>query len=630
MKTTYKVSLLFMLPLLTASLTAFKSSGMTPNGLKISRSSKAGENLVLHVVNVEDYIYLNDPQHGYDEPNLDEQFETFLHTNYPEYRNAQIVYDTTDTPETMYNELKTGKSRIDLMCPSDYMIQKMLSEGMLEKIDRSHVPHYQTYASPVISQYIDTIQATTKSGETELVGDYCVGYMWGTLGILFNPTYSVYSNRDLTDEDVIDMMRSWDALWDKKLDGTISIKDSIRDTLAVAIMHHYDEDLTTLREKLINGQISLEDYKSTLDSYFNKFSGNEWTEELEQVKKEIYEEMLTLKANIYGLEVDNGKNDIVTRKIGTNLAWSGDAVYAISQAADPNETSGKPFDLYYSVPETGSNIWFDGWVMPKSSSRSEEITRLAEIFLDFLSTPEIASKNMDYTGYTPFIGGYDILSLTRDWYDIRTEELTYNDLDVCYLDPNTNEYVGVGYDVFLTTFHDSSKDSLELFVNEGEEGEDDWQNVLADDGVSYKTYGDLTIVDADDSEYSEVDLSYFFEGTLIVDDLEEGESVKASDYLLYTDEYFIAEDNNAVGGAFYTQFPDADTINRCCIMKDFAGNNAKILELWEDFKSGELKPFVIIILSVEVGAALTFGIYTISKKKISKALRSKRKASRQA
>ena len=127
------------------------------------------------------------------------------------------------------------------------------------------------------------------------------------------------------------------------------------------------------------------------------------------------ETLLRLKENIFGFEVDSGKEDIVKGMIGINLVWSGDAVYATDTAEDPEANN--PQTLYYSIPKTGGNIWFDGWVMPKSSSLHKEE---AQEFVDFLSLPEVAAMGMDTIGYTSFIAGDTILDLIRQWYDPRT------------------------------------------------------------------------------------------------------------------------------------------------------------------------------------------------------------------
>lgn len=624
-----KLAIIFAFPFTLSLLSGCSSS---------NDSSTSLGNHTIHLVNCEDYIYEYDPDAGYYDPDLVTQFEEYA-KEVTGWNDVTVVYDTSDTPETMYNELKTGKSQIDLICPSDYMIQKMLSEGLLHEIDRSQVPNYEQYCSPVISEYLDSIIAVNSSGEELLVGDYCVGYMWGTLGILFNPNYSRIQSKGLSEDEVIEDMQSFDALWDTNYDGTISIKDSIRDTLAVVVMKEYDEDLSSYREDYLSGVIDAETYHEEVNNIFNILSDSErYTNE---VRDALYSQLLSLKKNIYGLEVDSGKSDIVTGKIGVNLAWSGDAVYSIELASDPEETGGNPIDLYYSVPENGSNIWFDGWVMPEDSNRTEDQETLALMFLDFISDPYNATQNMDYTGYTSFIGGDSILELVRDWYDIRTDEIYLYDgeedeyYDI-YVDVNSDGDIDdendlpLSYDDFLSEDHDDSLNSCDLYYVIYDEDEEtileSYPVYLLDEDEEetdeIKTYGDLTIVDDPENELQEVDLSYFFAGTLEEYDGEEG----SSDMLFYTDEYYVAEDNISVGGSFFTQYPDEETVIRCCIMQDFGDNNAKILELWEDFKSGELPTWALILLILELILMAVIVIYIFAKKKISKTLRIKRKS----
>ena len=420
-------------------------------------------------------------------------------------------------------------------------------------------------------------------------------------------------------ENIVMDMRHYEALWDKEYDGAVSIKNSIRDTLAVVDLKHHKDILLGYREEYLNGDITADEYNAKINNIFNLYS-NPANSDAEfkftsEVRNEIYNELLDLKRNIFGLEVDSGKNDIVTGKIGINVAWSGDAVYAMEQAYDYDET-----ELLYSVPEEGANIWFDGWVCPKNKNRTKDQELLLHAFLDFLSNPENAAQNMDYIGYTPFIAGDDILSLTRDWYDFRTDEMTYypdenSEGEVIYVKEN-DEYRELDYPDFEKNRHNNTLDNEDLVYG------DNYEPVLNEDG-SNKKYQDLTIVDADDSELFAVDLSYFFGGT-ISDELED------ADMIFYAEDYYVDVDDEhpeglAVGGDFYCQFPDQETITRCCIMQDFGENNKAILELWEDFKSGEFPTWAIIVLVVEVGSAIGIASYLLIKKKISKDHRKKRK-----
>ena len=120
--------------------------------------------------------------------------------------------------------------------------------------------------------------------------------------------------------------------------------------------------------------------------------------------------------------MDEGKNDMVTGKISVNFAWSGDAVYAMDEA----EADG--VELSYSVPEEGSNIWFDGWCIPASAQEKE----LAKEFIEFLSLPEIAVRNMEYIGYTSVIAGDMPFSIEYCEYDKNDEPIPGSEYTVEY------------------------------------------------------------------------------------------------------------------------------------------------------------------------------------------------------
>ena len=239
-------------------------------------------------------------------------------------------------------------------------------------------------------------------------------------------------------------------------------------------MHVYKSELVSLKNMLENGQITKESYTEAITEIFNRCDD----ETLEKCKQAL----IDLKSNIKALEVDDGKNDITTGSLYANLAWSGDAVYSMDIADEVGKVQ-----LNYIIPEEGSNIWFDGWCMPKGAN-----VDLATKFTNFLSRPDIAAKNMNFTGYTSSIAGDDIFDLATEWYS----------------------------------------------AEEGDENVD------------------------------EVDLSYFFEGTL-----SEG---KEAIFLISKDER---------GRQFDAQYPDEDTISRCAIMKDFGVQTDKLNAMWSDFKN---------------------------------------------
>ena len=642
-------------------------------------SSNESDTLIIRVLNSEDYIYLNDPDNGYDEPDLIDQFAEYIANDEDlakKYGKVQVVYDTADTMENIYSEMLTGKTSYDLICASDYIVAKMARYDLIKKIDQELVPNYfgaDGKASKALSERLDQIEIT-HNGETDKLGDYTVGYMWGTLGLLFNPSYFNNAKEGYSEEEIIEDMKDISILWDSKYKNSISIKDSMRDTFAFGLMKAYDEAYT---DKDGN---SHEGFRAMRDKYYvNKGYGNDadeayaaYNEEFSElfnyvisdnanaqdVINDVVKELDELKKNIFGLEVDSGKQDIVTGKIGVNMAWSGDAVYAMDQAEDPEQVT-TPHDLYYSIPETGSNLWMDCWVAPKLKNQSTLQWELAHEFLNYLCDPSIASKNMDYTGYTSFIAGDDIIELVRDWYDVRTEEVYYIDEDDTYydvyaVDPSISEVTVdvlnddtvsklVGYEDLTDKDHADSLDTWNLFYVETEADEDTGviidlliceEYVLEETGAQ-KTYGDLTIADKATDEngellYEEVDLTYFFEDTL--------DGYSDEDMVFYADGYSYAaneyqEDGGireiCVGRQFYTQYPDRETLARCAVMKDYAKGdedlNPLIMKMWENFKSDPL-PVWAITLFVILAILLVGGFgYLFLKKYLNKKLRKQRK-----
>lgn len=143
----------------------------------------------------------------YIDPDIIEQFE--------QETGIQVIYEEFETNEIMYPKVKSGAVAYDLVCPSDYMIQRMVKEDMLAEINFSNVPN---------SKYIgDSYWETSKSFDPD--NQYAVPYCWGTVGILYNKT--------MVDEQI----DSWDVLWDPKYENNILMQDSVRDAFGVALKY---------------------------------------------------------------------------------------------------------------------------------------------------------------------------------------------------------------------------------------------------------------------------------------------------------------------------------------------------------------------------------------------------------
>ena len=373
-------------------------------GLTSCKEVETNDKEVLRVYNWQDYI--NEGDEETDSVIL--QFEKYYKQKYN--KDISVEYYTFETNENMLNVLKTGKSHYDLVCPSDYVIQKMIKEGMLEKFDKGSTPNFDNYGATYIKDLFARNKVTV-DGVDHYWNDYAVPYMWGTMGFMYNP-------ENVSEEDI----KSWSILWDEEYKYKATLKDAVRDTYVAAAMYVFRDELKALNEKYTNKEISVEEYSRAVSSYMNSTTD----ESIEKIEKALNE----AKKNAYGFEVDSGKSDIVTGKIDINFCWSGDAVYALDCAEEESDMY-----LNYYVPDEGSNVWFDGWVMPKGANKE-----LAQEFVNFLCDPQIAVQNMDYIGYTSAIAGQDIFDLVVDWYGVKTRDY-YSDEEWVELSDEEKEEV---------------------------------------------------------------------------------------------------------------------------------------------------------------------------------------------
>lgn len=511
-------------------------------------NGSSGASKVLRISNCEDYI--------------DEE----LLTEFEELYDCKIEYSTFGTLENLYNDIKITPDRFDLICPSDYMIEKMAKEGMLQKIEFNEDGDYLKYLSPYI---YDTFNGITweENGETVSLHDYAGCYMWGTLGLTYNPEF-------VEDED----MESWASLWEDKYNNVSTIKDSIRDSYFMGVAFANKEKLDLLASEFKQGVISLDDYQAELSKIFNDTS--------EENVKKVEECLKDLKGNIYGFEVDSGKNDIASGKITINFAWSGDAVYAMDEA----ETQG--VELYYTVPDEGSNVWFDGWCVPKNSQNVE----LAVKFIEFLSNPEIVVRNMSYIGYTSGIGGEAVFDNAIDWYGVCTlveseiSEDEYNALteeDLEYYEMTAD---GKIYEYVYAEEIDG------LIAGNDQDGYS--ANITYFDEETEEIYQEET-------EVFKADLSYFF-----------GEG----DWAIFTD---------TIGRGFTAQYPTEDIISRCVVMNCYDEEaNGRVTLMWERVKGFTFPSYLLIIFACLLVLLIVFVVLYKNKEKLFKNKQIKSKENR--
>ena len=360
------------------------------------------DEIVLNVYNCADYISETDGENI----GVLEQFEEYCLNVLG--KKVSVTYSTYETNEDMFNQLKAGGVQYDLVCPSEYMIEKMIKEGMVEKLT-APISNYEQYGSPYIKDTFNGL--TTEKGES--FAEYAVPYMWGTMGFMYDPS-----------KVTLDAVSSWDIIWDEKYKNQSSLKDSIRDTYVSATLHIYKEELLLLKDLYSRNLITASEYTDKVSNIMNRCD--------DSTINLVGAALKSAKENIYEFEVDTGKENIIKGKYYVNLCWSGDAVYSLDLAEEEGVI------LNYKIPEEGSNIWFDGWVMPKGAN-----VELAQELMNFLCDPSIASQNMGYVGYTSGVAGQEIWELVKEWYDSDEEgtveyDLTYFFKDTGIVDENGN------------------------------------------------------------------------------------------------------------------------------------------------------------------------------------------------
>lgn len=274
----------------------------------------------------------------------------------------KVKYDLFETNEEMYPVIEAGGVVYDVVCPSDYMIKKMAENGMLEELDYNSIPNIKNIGK----EYLDIASAFDEGNK------YSVPYCWGTVGILYN-TSMVDKAPD-----------SWNALWDEKYAGNILMQDSVRDAFMVG-------------QKLLGYSVN------TVDK-----------NELNEVKNLLIEQKPLVQAYV----VDQVRDKMIGGEAALAVIYSGEVLYTQGEV----ESAGEDWSLEYVVPKEGSNVWMDGWVIPKNAKNKEN----AHKWIDFLCRADIAKKNFEYITYsTPNIAAYDLLD-----EDMKKNPAVFPDSDI--------------------------------------------------------------------------------------------------------------------------------------------------------------------------------------------------------
>ena len=190
--------------------------------------------------------------------NWGEYIDPEVLTMFEEETGIDIVYEEFETNEILYPKISSGAIAYDVICPSDYMIQRMIENDLLSEINFDNIPNLKNIGK----QYLE------RSRQFDPENKYSVPYCWGTVGILYN--------KMMVDEPV----DSWSILWDPKYKDNILMQDSVRDAFGVTLkylgysLNSIDlDELTEAKNLLIEQKPLVQAY--VIDQVRDKMIGNE-------------------------------------------------------------------------------------------------------------------------------------------------------------------------------------------------------------------------------------------------------------------------------------------------------------------------------------------------------------------
>lgn len=248
--------------------------------------------------------------------------------------NARVNYDTFESNEIMYTKLLGGSS-YDVIVPSDYMIERMIAEDMLQPLDKS-VMENEGDLNPAVVEMREGFDPD---------GVYSMPYFWGTVGLVYN--------KQVVDSEKI-QEEGWEILRDTEYKGDIFFYDSQRDGFMIAF-------------KALGYSMNTDNEEEIQDAYA-------WLREMNATMEPAY-------------ITDEVIDGMVNYEKAIAVMYSGDAAYVLSEN----------MDMDWIEPNSGTNKWLDGMVIPKNAS----CAGLANAFINYMTSYDVQLANSEYVGYTP-------------------------------------------------------------------------------------------------------------------------------------------------------------------------------------------------------------------------------------
>ena len=249
----------------------------------------------------------------------------------------KVIYDMFETNEEMYPIIEMGTVNYDVVCPSDYMITKMKDNNLLLPINKELIPNLKN----IEEDQMEIIKQVDEGN------NYTVPYMVGTVGILYNET--------ILNEKNLPAPRKWADIFTDTYKGELLMINSSRDAMLVGLKK-------------------------------NGFSANSVNPA--ELDKAI-EDLKNQKQYVQAYVVDQAKDKMIGGEAAVAVVYSGDILYVL------NESDNDEYVFKYVLPEEGTNVWIDAWVIPKTAKNIDNANK----WMDFMCRPDIAKLNSEFIGY---------------------------------------------------------------------------------------------------------------------------------------------------------------------------------------------------------------------------------------
>lgn len=329
--------------------------------------NNAGENGSVYVYNWGEYL----------DPDVIDLFE--------EETGIKVIYDEFETNEVMYPKVEAGAVKYDVICPSDYMIKKMIDNDLLAEINFDNIPNIKNIGQ----QYMDT------STEFDPENKYSVPYCWGTVGILYNKT--------MVDEPI----DSWNVLWDEKYANNILMQNSVRDAMMVG---------------LVKNGFSM----NTLDD-----------NEIEIAKQSLIDQKPLVQAYV----VDQVRDKMIGNEAALGVIYSGEAIYTQRENSDleyviPKEGTNVWIDSWVILKDAqnkeNAEKWIDFMCRPEIALMNFEYITYStpnEAARELIEDDDIRNSNIAFPDLTQYSGLETYLYLGEEgdekynnaWKQIKSE-----------------------------------------------------------------------------------------------------------------------------------------------------------------------------------------------------------------